>query len=71
MSLFKYMCVLFWCITVLFPFKVNWPEINKEKFKLANTLDKKNAKIAAHDAELSFSEGYRSFQTLAITWRHQ
>ena len=50
--------------TGLFPFKANWPELNKEKFKLADTLDrtKMDAKIAAHDAELSFSEGYRSFQ---------
>ena len=50
--------------TGLFPFKANWPELNKEKFKLADTLDRTemDAKIAAHNAELSFSEGYRSFQ---------
>ena len=53
------------CTTGLYPFKQNWPELNTEKFKLAETLDKQkmDAKIAAYDADLSFTEAYKSFQT--------
>ena len=53
------------CTTGLYPFKQNWPELNTEKFKLAETLDKQkmDAKIAAYDADSSFTETYKSFQS--------
>ena len=59
------LCPLVACTTGLYSFKPNWPALNKEKFKLAETLDKQkmDAKIAAYDANLSFTEAYNSFQT--------
>ena len=53
--------------TGLYPFDENWPENNKEKFCMAETLDrdKLDAKLSAHNADLSFADSYKMFETRA------
>ena len=51
--------------TGLYPFNPEWAEQNKEKFALADTLDKEkmDAKISAPDANLSFADSYKLFES--------
>ena len=53
--------------TGLYPFNRRWPEENKEKFSMADTLDsdKMNGKIASTNAKLTFVDAHKSFVHLA------